>query len=254
MRILAVGDVCGAQGVDFLCGNLSKLKRLHEIDFVVVNGENATMRGISPQNAEDIFSAGADVITLGNHAFDNKKIFDFLDDNPNIIRPVNMPSMRPGNGYRIIDDGRLRICVISLIGRYMMDYHCENPFTAVDQIIKATKADLYIVDFHAESTSEKRALAFYLDGRASVLFGTHTHVQTADEQVMPGGLGYITDVGMTGGVHSVIGVYPDMAVAKFLGEITPRFEQTADGMCIQGAIFDVAQDGKCTDVQRLIYK
>lgn len=251
MRILAIGDVCGIAGVDFLCKKLHSFKKQCNADFVIVNGENATGRGITPSLAEDIFVAGADVITLGNHAFDNRQILDYLDDGRDIIRPLNTPPQRPGNGYVVLHCMGMSLCVANLIGRVAMDYNCSSPFSAADTLLKDVSADAYIFDFHAESTSEKRAMAYHLDGRACVLFGTHTHIPTADEQVTQKGLGYITDLGMTGGCDSVIGVKAEQSLLHFRGGLAPRFEQSDRDLRIQGAYFDIEKNGRCTLVQRI---
>ena len=245
MRVLAIGDVCGQPGVDFLVGRLSGLRRDIKADLVVVNGENTCIRGLSPAHADQIFAAGADVITLGNHAFDNRQILSYLDDCPMLIRPSNMPAMRPGNGFCLLDVLGKRVCVINLIGQVDMDYHAASPFTAVDGILKSVDADLFIVDFHASATSEKYAMAYHLDGRAAVMWGTHTHVQTADAKVFKGGLGYITDLGMTGGLDSVIGIRPEQSLAGFLGHLTSRYESAEGDPAIQGAIFDLKPDFTC---------
>lgn len=251
MKILAVGDVVGLPGVDLLSKRLPGLRAKLGADFVIVNGENACVRGISPHDAMDIFAAGADVITLGNHTFDNRKICDFLDENRNIIRPANMPPQRPGNGYTVAECMGKRVCVINLIGRGGMDFHNTSPFATVRQLLDEIEADIFAVDFHAELTSEKQAMAYYLEERVSVLFGTHTHVQTADARVFPSGMGYITDLGMTGGLDSVIGIKPGQSLSQFLGYLAPRFEASDSDLRIQGALFRLGHDGKCLEVTRI---
>ena len=194
VKILAVGDVCGEPGLDYLTKNLRRLRSELELSFVVVNGENANVVGITPRQADMIFHAGADVITLGNHALRRQEIYDFLDENEFIIRPCNFHSSAPGRGSTILDMGSKRLGVINLQGVVYLDNN-KNPFDAVDEEIEKLKAEgikIILVDFHAEATSEKRGMGFYLDGRVSALFGTHTHVQTSDEQILPKGTGYIT--------------------------------------------------------------
>ncbi len=251
MKVLAVGDVCGQPGIEILSKRLGSLRKETGADLVIVNGENACLRGISPSYAERIFDAGADIITLGNHTYDNRQICDYLDEHRYIIRPMNMPAQRPGVGYVLIDCLGKRVCVINLIGRVNMDYNVGSPFAASDEALASIDADLFIVDFHAEASSEKQAMGYHLDGRASVMFGTHTHVPTADEHVYPGGLGFISDIGMTGGIDSIIGVKAEQSLGMFRGELPPRFEASDRNVRIQGALFELGADGKCIGVSRI---
>ena len=221
---------------------------------VIVNGENASGRGIEPALADRMFAAGADVITLGNHAFANRKICGYLDEHRYIIRPLNMSCRFPGEGSCIFDTGSVRVCVINLIGRVNMDFAASCPFDAADAVLRQGGADIYIVDFHAQATSEKQALGYYLDGRVSAIFGTHTHVPTADGHVMKNGTGYITDVGMTGGMESVIGVRWQQSVSFFRGVLTSRFEPSAEDMCINGVVFDIGPHGTCRSVDRVEFR
>ena len=192
LNVLAVGDVVGDSGLEFLAGHLRALKKLKDIHFTVVNGENASGVGIHPRQADAIFAAGADVITLGNHTWNRLQIADYLEDNRYILRPANYTSRVPGRGWGVFDGPQgLRIGVLNLIGRCEMDSNLENPFTTADRALKGMNADLVLVDFHAEATSEKGAMGYYLDGRAQALWGTHTHVPTADVQVLPKGLGFV---------------------------------------------------------------
>jgi metallophosphoesterase (TIGR00282 family) len=250
-KILTIGDICGRAGVAVLSRRLWSLRKYYGADMVVVNGENAAAsgRGLMPADAREIFGAGADVITLGNHGLDRREIADYLDDTRNIIRPANWSSSAPGAGYTIFDTGKARVCVINLIGRVGMGIF-DSPFDTADRIIERCRADAdaFVVDFHAEATSEKYAMAYHLDGRAAVLFGTHTHVQTADEHIFPGGLGYITDIGMTGAADSVIGVKWEQSLAHFRGDMLVRFEQSEREPRVCGALFTV-QDGKCVSAE-----
>ncbi len=185
-NILAIGDVVGGCGVSCLEHHLRAVKKLKNIHFTVVNGENAAMVGLTPNDAERIFSAGADVITLGNHTFGKKQITDYLDDCPYILRPHNLGARVPGRGYGVFDCGRARIAVMNLIGRCDLAFHADNPFKTADELLKSgEKPTFTLLDFHAEATSEKLAMAYYLDGRVSAIWGTHTHVPTADEEVFP---------------------------------------------------------------------
>ncbi len=252
-RVLAIGDVVGANGVQHLSRHLRSLKKLKSIDFTVVNGENAAMVGLTRDDAEDIFAAGADVITLGNHSFGKSQIESFLDENRYILRPANLGGRVPGRGYGVYDCGRFRIAVINLIGRCDLEFNADNPFLTADRLLKdGEKADFTLVDFHAEATSEKLALAYYLDGRVSALWGTHTHVPTADEEVFPKGTGYISDLGMTGAVRSVLGIEPNQSVEKFLGGLPGRYRPAAGACKMQGAIFSLdSETGLCAQVERV---
>lgn len=253
MRILAIGDVVGESGLDTIHKMLRKVKREYEADFVVVNGENASGCGITPRQAEDIFLAGADVITLGNHTFGKRQIVSFLEENESILRPANFAPQTPGNGYGIFDGPKgERILVINLIGRCDMKFGPENPFLCVDKILKEVKGeyDAALVDFHANATSEKLAMGYYLDGRVSAVWGTHTHVQTADERVNPKGTGYITDLGMVGPTISVLGVCPEQSIAMFRGDLTEHFKTAPGNTMLMGAVFDI-KDGICQSVTRI---
>lgn len=252
MIILAVGDVVNDSGVDFLRKKLRGLIRLTGADFTVVNGENAAGTGLLPRQANDIFDAGADCITLGNHAFRREQIFDYLDDTDGILRPLNFAPQTPGRGYCEFDTRKGKLLAVNLIGRCDMDFGPDNPFLAIDKLLKEHPARFTLVDFHAEATAEKLAMAYHLDGRVSALWGTHTHVQTSDAQVFPRGTGYITDLGMTGPKNSVLGVNPSDSVRMFLGY--PRAAFTgAPGPCkLECAVFTLDdQTGLCTNAEAL---
>ena len=200
--------------------------------------------------ADTLFAAGADVITLGNHSFADRRICDYLDERQDIVRPFNLPSSLPGVGYTMVDCLGKRVCVANLQGRLNLDFHAACPFEAADAVLGKANADIYIFDFHAEATSEKKALAYYLDGRAAVVFGTHTHVPTADICVLPGGTGYITDLGMTGPQDSVIGVRKEQSIGYFRHFLAPRF-QVADGdVRMQGALFELSGN-RCVSAERI---
>jgi hypothetical protein len=252
-RILAVGDVVGESGVDYLNRHLRRLKKEHQVDFTVVNGENAAGVGLLPRHADQIFDAGADVITLGNHTWNKLQITDYLDTCPYILRPDNYASPLPGRGYGVFDGPRgLRIGVVNLMGRYELDSNLENPFTRADKILKDMDADLILMDFHAEASSEKLAFGYYVDGRASAVWGTHTHVPTADASILPQGTGYCTDLGMTGPKISVLGIRVESSINLFLGGL-PRRYQPAEGPCkLEGVLYTLDSDsGKCVDVIRV---
>ena len=252
-KVLAVGDITGESGVAFLRRHLGRLKQEKGIDFAVVNAENAAGNGLLPAQAEDIFAAGADVITLGNHTFGKMQIAHFLEENPYILRPANYTGRAPGKGWGVYDCGRVQVGVLNLIGRCGLDFNAENPFTIADRVLKnADKPTFVLVDLHAQATSEKLAMSYYLDGRVSALWGTHTHVPTADEHVCPKGTGYITDLGMTGPRESVLGIRPEQSVEFFLGGLPGRY-RTAEGACkLQGAIFTLdSGTGLCVGVERI---
>ena len=251
-RVLAVGDVVGESGLRHLERHLRPLQKLKQIHFTVVNGENISGVGLTPEQAWRVYDAGADAVTLGNHTFGKMQIREFLEDTPWILRPANYTGRAPGNGCRIFDGNGLRIRVVNLIGRCDLDWKANDPFTTMDRLLEREKADLTLVDFHAEATSEKLALGYYLDGRVSALWGTHTHVPTADERVYPKGTGYITDLGMTGPVESVLGIEPWQSVESFLGGLPGRYKP-AEGPCkLQGAVFTLdPATGLCTAVERI---
>ena len=253
LRLLAIGDVVGQAGVDYAGRRLRGLKKLHGVDFTVVNGENAAGVGILPRQADDLFLAGADVITLGNHTWNKQQIVASLEENRYLLRPANYYPGVPGRGWGVFDGPRgLRIGVVNLIGRTGMDPNCDSPFAVADRLLKEMDADVTVVDFHAEATSEKGAMAWYLDGRAQALWGTHTHVPTADYQVLDKGLGYVTDLGMTGPSRSVLGMQVDQALGRFLGALPKRFE-AAPGPCkMEGVLFTIDTNKKrCVQVERI---
>lgn len=254
MNILVLGDVVSESGCEFVRKKLPQLKKLKSIDFCIANGENSAKgNGITVKSAEHLFSSGVDFITTGNHAFRRAEIYDFLDSREDIIRPYNYPSGAPGKGVSVIDLGRARIAIINLMGTMYLEA-LENPFHSVDRALKETQdCKIRLVDFHAEATSEKKALGFYLDGKVSAVFGTHTHVQTADECVLKGGTGYITDVGMCGPYETVLGVKKEIIINKMRTNMPARFEIDEKAPCsINACIFTVDEkSGKCTQVERL---
>ena len=252
LNILAIGDVVGEEGLKHLERYLRQVQKLKGIHFTVVNGENASGVGLTPDQAWRMYDAGADAVTLGNHTFGKMQIRSFLDDTRWILRPANYTGRMPGHGWEIFDVNGVRIRVVNLIGRCDLAWGTDNPFTTVDRLLERGKADITVVDFHAEATSEKLAMGYYLDGRVSALWGTHTHVPTADERVYPGGMGYITDLGMTGPVESVLGIEPEQSIENFLGGLPGRY-RPAEGPCkMQGCIFTVeTATGNCVGVERV---
>jgi len=251
INILAIGDVTGQSGIDILTERLPGVKKHYNIAFTVLNGENASNLGIGARQAEYLLDL-ADIITLGNHTWGRRDIIPFLDDEPNILRPANFAPQTPGRGWGIYETDAGNICVMNLIGRCGMYFGNENPFFEADKILSRADAKIVLVDFHAEATSEKYAMAYHLDGRASALWGTHTHVQTSDARVFPGGTGYITDLGMTGPCDSVIGVNPQQSLSRFLGSPPTRYEAAEGPAKIEGAVFEIdAGTGKCVSVEAI---
>ena len=252
LNVLAVGDVVGEPGLKHLERHLRPLKKLKNIAFTVVNGENASGVGLTPEQAWRIYDAGADVVTLGNHAFGKMQIQDFLDETPWILRPANLSPRAPGRGCGIYEAGGFRVRVMNLIGRCDLDWKANDPFTTAVRLLEHDQADFTLVDFHAEATSEKLALGYYLDGRVSALWGTHTHVPTADERVYPKGTGYITDLGMTGPIESVLGIEPWQSMESFLGGLPGRYKPAGGPCKLQAAIFTLDSDtGLCIAVERI---
>ena len=251
-KVLAVGDVVGNPGMERICRSLRKLKRDTGADFVIVNGENAAVVGMTPQQGEDILDAGADVITMGNHTFGKRELEDYLDDCPQILRPANYAPQAPGKGWAVFDSKAGDVAVIDLIGRCNMDYGPDNPFLQIEKILKQVDTKLVFVEIHAEATSEKLAMGYMLDGRVSAVWGTHTHVPTADAQILPKGTGYVTDLGMTGPKHSVLGIRPELSVAKFRGDLTSRY-QWADGPTkLEAVLFTIdTATGLCKKAERV---
>ncbi len=254
MKILCIGDVVGKVGCDFLRSKLPSLKKVKGIDFVICNGENSSDgNGITPASARFLFDSGVDVITLGNHSFRRREAYDYLDENEFVIRPANYPdSTTPGRGYCIVDMGRTQVAVVNLIGNMYMESGLESPFDRIDKVLKKIDTKNIIVDFHAETTSEKAALAFYLDGRVSAFFGTHTHVQTSDAHVLPSGTGFITDVGMTGPLNSVLGVEPEIVINKFKTRMPVRFDLKRGECKMECVIFEIDEKvGKTISAESL---
>ena len=244
MNVLCIGDVCGSIGCGQLASRLHLLKKRYSVDFTVVNGENsADGNGITPDSAHRILNIGADVITGGNHSFRHREMLEFYEHNSCVLRPHNVNITPFGSGYCLVDLGKVQVAVINLAGTvYLEKLNASNPFNAADELVLLARrdgADIIIVDFHAEATSEKRALGIYLDGRVSAFYGTHTHVQTADAQILPGGTAYITDIGMTGPKQSVLGVKSDIIIDRLKNGGRGSF-MLDDGDCmINGCLFEI---------------
>ena len=251
-KVLCVGDVVGNPGMDRIRRSLRYLKRKTDADFVIVNGENAAVVGITPEQAEDIFDAGADVITLGNHTFNKREIVTYMDENSRILRPANYAPQLPGNGVGVYETKAGDVAVIDLIGRCNMDFGPDNPFLMVEKLLKDISAKIILVELHAEATSEKLAMGYMLDGRVSAVWGTHTHVPTADCQILPKGTGYVTDLGMTGPKYSVLGIRPDLSIAKFRGDLTQRYQWANGDTKLEAVLFTIDADtGLCKIAERV---
>ena len=240
LKILAVGDIVGSAGIRELKLRLKDIEENENIEFIIVNGENsAEGMGITEKNFNDIISQGVDVVTMGNHTWGKKDIFKFIDD-PKIIRPANYPEGVVGKGYNIYTCKGKKIAVINIMGRVDINILTENPFLIAKKIIEKiqNQVDMIFIDFHAEATAEKIALGYYLDGKVTGIFGTHTHVQTADEKILPNGTAYISDLGMTGPEYSVIGMDVKASIKRFETTLPERY-RIAEGKCIfNGVIFE----------------
>lgn len=255
MKLLALGDVVGEQALQFLARTLPAKRRELGADLVIVNGENVCdIKGISPIAADKLIACGADIITSGNHVFDRRDIYAYLDNTQTLLRPLNYPAEAPGEGARIITaaDG-WQVLVLNVSGCAFMEA-LANPFTSVERALDAHrgKYDVAVLDIHAEATSEKLAIARYFDGRIAAMFGTHTHVQTADEQILPQGSGYITDLGMTGPTDGILGVQADAVIARNRTRLPQRFTVAGGPPSASGALFDIdPTTGRTRHVERI---
>lgn len=256
MKVLFIGDMIGKPGRSITGQALPYLREHHgPFDFVIANGENAAAgRGLTAKVAEELFSTGIDCLTSGNHIWDKKEIYPILDQEPRILRPANYPPGCPGQGVSVIKKGSLSLGVVSLQGRvFMPDIDC--PFRCIDGILAELGDVPVFIDFHAEATSEKRVLGAYLDGRVSAFVGTHTHVQTADEEVLPGGTAYISDVGMTGSFASAIGMKLESVLPKFLTGLPSKFEVAEEDVRLNGVVVHIDDEsGIALDIKRVVVK
>ncbi len=253
-RLLCFGDVVGEKSTLFLRRCLPSLRKEFSADLVIVNGENSARRGgIDKESAEQLYAAGVDVITTGNHVFRQRSIYDLLDGAESLLRPCNFPSSCPGKGYTVVNVSGLKILVINVQGTLFMDA-LSSPFETVEKILSREegKYDFALCDFHGEATSEKKAFATYFDSRISAVWGTHTHVPTADLSILPGGTGYITDLGMVGGMDSVLGMKKEIAVERFLTHM-PTYYEVAEGKTeAWGALFEIdPETGRCLGVEQI---
>lgn len=255
MKLLFIGDVVGKSGCDFLASKIYNIKKEHNVDITVINGENSAQgNGITRQSAEFLISCGADVITTGNHSFKRREAVSIYDENDYILRPANYPSGVVGKGVCVLDMGRRSIAVVNLMGVVYME-PIENPFTAADNILASIDTPNIFVDFHAEATAEKKCMGQYLAGRVTGVFGTHTHVQTADEMILRSHTAYITDAGMTGPENSVLGVKNELAVEKMRLHYPVKFEESEEPCFLNGVVTDFDEKtGKARSIERIIVR
>ena len=257
MRILCIGDVTSRKGVEHLRHNLWRVRKERRVDFCIVNAENAAfITGASEADAEILLSAGADCLTGGNHTMRNRSVYTYLDDSDTMIRPINFGDGAPGHGYTILDCNGYRVMVINAMGNIGIDPVLDSPYGYIDRALEREKGryDLAVLDIHAEATGEKVAIGYAYDGVISVVFGTHTHVQTADETVLPKGTGYITDIGMCGESGGVLGMNPELVVKHQRCRTPIRFEPASGEPKATGAIFDVDESsGKVRSIERITF-
>jgi metallophosphoesterase (TIGR00282 family) len=254
MRLLFIGDVVGGTGRRALAALLPGMVERYHPDFVVANGENAAGGvGITERTARDLFDAGVDAVTLGNHAYRHREAYGFLDREERIVRPANYPRGNPGRGHTVVERGGARLGVVNLSGTVFLEA-ARSPFAEVDAVLAELRdaVDLLMVDFHAEVTSEKIAMGWHLDGRVTACLGTHTHVPTADARVLPGGTAYITDVGMTGPRGGVIGVKREQAVERFLTMMPIKFETSDDDPWLNAVIIDAEPNGRARSIEQVL--
>lgn len=253
MRVLMIGDVVSQVGCDFVRSHLPGVKKLYGADVTIINAENSAVgNGVLPFSADHLFQSGADILTTGNHVYKRREIYSYLEETRGIVRPANYPSASPGVGFYRYDGGAFSLLVVNLLGTSFME-PLENPFRTIDRILREEEANCVLVDFHAEATGEKKAMGYYLDGRVSAVIGTHTHIQTADEQILPQGTGYLTDVGMTGPIHSALGIKPECIINRLTSFLPTRFEVDGEDACqMDGVLLDLDhKTGRCTGIERL---
>lgn len=251
---MMIGDVVGKPGRTILLDQIDSLRHLHHVDFIVVNAENSAAGiGITPDIADTLLKAGVQVITLGNHAWGKREIYPYLDKEPRILRPANYPPGVPGHGWRVYRSTHAPVAVVALQGRALME-PVDDPFRTIDAILATLPPDckIVLVDFHAETTSEKQTFGWYVDGRVSAVVGTHTHIQTADERILPQGTAYLTDVGMTGPLDSVIGMRYDSVINRVTTFLPSRFEVADGDAQLCGVLIDVDNaTGKAHAIRRI---
>jgi 2',3'-cyclic-nucleotide 2'-phosphodiesterase len=252
MRVLFIGDVVGRPGRRGLTAAMPGLRERWRPDLAIANGENsAGGMGITEKTAKALFDAGVDAITTGNHVYRHREAYDFLDRAERVIRPANYPHANPGRGAMVVEAGGMRVGVINLSGAIGLEV-ARSPFHEADAILERIEADCFVVDFHAEVTSEKVAMGWHLDGRVAAVLGTHTHVPTADARVLPQGTAYISDVGMTGSRTSVLGVKPEQVLERMITQMPVRFETAEEDVWVMGAVVDVNDRGLADSIEQVM--
>lgn len=252
MKVLFIGDVVGGPGRRGLKAAMPELRERYQPDLTIVNGENsAGGMGITEKTANALFDVGAGVITSGNHVYRHREAYDFLDRAERVIRPANYPHANPGRGHVVVEAGGMRVGVINLSGAVGLQV-ARLPFQEVDSILERIEADCVVVDFHAEVSSEKVAIGWHLDGRVAAVFGTHTHVPTADARVLPGGTAFISDVGMTGSRHSVLGVKPEQILERMTTQMPVKFETAEEDVWVMGAAVEINERGLADSIEQIM--
>lgn len=252
MRVLFIGDVVGGPGRRGMAAAMPELRERHRPDLVIANGENsAGGMGITEKTARALFDAGADAITTGNHVYRHREAYDYLDRAERVIRPANYPHANPGRGHLLLEAGGMRVCVINLSGAVGLQV-ARSPFIEVDSILERVEADCFLVDFHAEVSSEKVAMGWHLDGRVAAVLGTHTHVPTADARVLPKGTAHISDVGMTGSRTSVLGVKPEQVLEAMITQMPVKFETADDDVWVMGVVVEVNERGLADWIEQVM--
>jgi len=255
VKLLFIGDIIGKPGRQVISRELHRLVDRYMVDLVIANGENAAGGfGITEEPANDLYRCGIHVLTSGNHIWDKKDSFDYINREEKLLRPANYPEGTPGRGSAVYKTAAgIKVAILNLEGRVFMN-NLDCPFRVADREIGRlqTETPIIFVDFHAEATSEKTSLGWYLDGRVSALIGTHTHIQTADERILPGGTAYLTDAGMTGGIDSVIGVKKEEAIAKFLTQLPAKFDVAKNNLRLNGVVVAVDErSGQAVRIERI---
>ena len=255
MRLLFIGDIVGKVGREAITTYLSRLKQTYRPTVTIVNAENAAHgKGLTEKIYKDLLREGVDFMTMGNHTYGQREIYDFIDSANRMVRPANFPEEAPGVGMRFIQINEIKLAIINLQGRAFMQ-DIDDPFKKADELINEAKkeTDYIFVDFHAETTSEKNAMGWYLDGRASAVVGTHTHIQTSDERILPGGTGYITDVGMTGFYDGILGINRHEVITRFITSLPQRHVVPDEGRSVlSGVIIDINKEGRTTHIERVL--
>ncbi|MBN6202912.1 TIGR00282 family metallophosphoesterase [Staphylococcus saprophyticus] len=255
MRLLFIGDIVGKVGREAITTYLSRLKQTYRPTVTIVNAENAAHgKGLTEKIYKDLLREGVDFMTMGNHTYGQRQIYDFIDSANRMVRPANFPEEAPGVGMRFIQINQIKLAIINLQGRAFMQ-DIDDPFKKADELINEAKkeTDYIFVDFHAETTSEKNAMGWYLDGRASAVVGTHTHIQTSDERILPGGTGYITDVGMTGFYDGILGINRHEVITRFITSLPQRHVVPDEGRSVlSGVIIDINKEGRTTHIERVL--